>query len=110
MKYIVLVQHFGDKQYFKGDSREISNKSIAGELIKAGLIVPENEYVAPPPPTPKPKKDKCNKNKKNKQDPEPPAEPPTESPLTPPPTEPQDGTDGQGTGVVAPPLEIEEEE
>lgn len=110
MKYIVIKQHFGDRQYFAGDSRTIKNDKDAAELIRAGLIVAEKDYVPPKPPTAPTKKDKCNKNKKDKQDPEPPAEPPTESPLTPPPTEPQDGTDGQGTGVAAPPLEIEEEE
>lgn len=106
MKYIVIKQHFGDRQYFAGDSRTVKNDKDAAELIRAGLIVAEKDYVPPKPPTTPTKKDKCNKSKKDKQDPE----SPTEPPLTPPPPEPQDSTDGQGTGAVAPPLEIEEEE
>ena len=40
MKYKVLIQHFGDKQYWAGESREVANEQDAGELIKQGLIAP----------------------------------------------------------------------
>lgn len=58
MKYKVLVQHFGDKQYWAGESREVANEQDANELIKLGLIAPfddgdngeqgENEQDNPP--------------------------------------------------------------
>lgn len=38
MKYNVLVQHFGDKQYFAGQEREVKNDSDAKELLRMGLI------------------------------------------------------------------------
>lgn len=38
MKYQVLVQHFGDKQYWAGDVREIDNEQDAQALIDMGLI------------------------------------------------------------------------
>ncbi len=40
MKYKVLIQHLGDKQYWAGESREVANEQDAGELIKQGLIAP----------------------------------------------------------------------
>ena len=40
MKYKVITQHFGDRQYWAGESREIVNKQDANELIKLGLIAP----------------------------------------------------------------------
>lgn len=40
MKYKVLVQHFGDRQYWAGESREVANEQDANELIKLGLIAP----------------------------------------------------------------------
>ena len=40
MKYKVLIQHLGDKQYWTGESREVANEQDAGELIKQGLIAP----------------------------------------------------------------------
>ena len=40
MKYRVLIQHLGDKQYWAGESREVANEQDAGELIKQGLIAP----------------------------------------------------------------------
>jgi len=38
MKYIVLKQHYGDRQYFEGEEREVDNKADAKVLIDAGLI------------------------------------------------------------------------
>ncbi|MGP1605753.1 MAG: hypothetical protein ACTTG4_05060 [Moraxella sp.] len=38
MKYKVLIQHFGDKQYYAGESREVANDHDAKELIGMGLI------------------------------------------------------------------------
>lgn len=40
MKYKVITQHFGDKQYWAGESREVTNEQDANELIKLGLIAP----------------------------------------------------------------------
>lgn len=40
MKYKVIQQHFGDKQYFTGDERIVENEQDAQELIKMGLIAP----------------------------------------------------------------------
>ena len=49
MKYQVLRQHFGDKQYMAGDEREVKNKSDADQLIKMGLIADDDkkEKAAP---------------------------------------------------------------
>ncbi len=38
MRYQVLRQHFGEKQYWSGDLRTVTNKGDADQLIKAGLI------------------------------------------------------------------------
>ena len=38
MKYIVLKQHYGDRQYFEDEEREVENKTDAKALIDAGLI------------------------------------------------------------------------
>lgn len=43
MKYKVLVQHFGDRQYWAGENREVANEQDAGELINLGLIAPLDE-------------------------------------------------------------------
>lgn len=40
MKYKVITQHFGDRQYWAGESREVANEQDANELIKLGLIAP----------------------------------------------------------------------
>lgn len=54
MKYQVLKQHYGDKQYWAGDTREIKNETIAKDLIKRGLIsektaeVPQNKAQKSP--------------------------------------------------------------
>lgn len=38
MKYRVIQQHYGDRQYWSGDEREIDDDLTAEQLIKAGLI------------------------------------------------------------------------
>lgn len=43
MKYKVITQHFGDKQYWAGEIREVASEQDAGELIKMGLIAPFND-------------------------------------------------------------------
>lgn len=83
MKYKVLIQHFGDRQYWAGESREVANAQDANELIKLGLIAPfddgndgdndeqgENEQDNPPAdpkakakPAPKNKADTAPQNK-----------------------------------------------
>ncbi|TWV81518.1 hypothetical protein [Moraxella sp. VT-16-12] len=45
MKYKVLIQHFGDKQYWAGDVREIDNEQDARTLIDMGLIALPDESV-----------------------------------------------------------------
>lgn len=45
MKYQVLIQHFGDKQYWAGDVREIDNEQDARTLIDMGLIALPDESV-----------------------------------------------------------------
>ena len=47
MKYKVIKQHFGSKQYFEGDLREVANEADAKQLIKAGLIEDAKEAKAP---------------------------------------------------------------
>lgn len=47
MKYKVIKQHLGDKQYFEGDLREVANEADAKQLIKAGLIEDAKETKAP---------------------------------------------------------------
>lgn len=45
MKYKVLIQHFGDRQYWAGDVREIDNEQDAQILIDMGLIDLPDESV-----------------------------------------------------------------
>lgn len=45
MKYKVLIQHFGDRQYWAGDVREIDNEQDAQILIDMGLIALPDESV-----------------------------------------------------------------
>lgn len=45
MKYKVLIQHFGDRQYWAGDVREIDNEQDAQTLIDMGLIALPDESV-----------------------------------------------------------------
>ncbi len=47
MKYQVLRQHFGSKQFWEGDTRTVTNKADADQLIKAGLIAEIKEKAAP---------------------------------------------------------------
>lgn len=47
MKYKVITQHFGDRQYWAGESREIVNEQDANELIKLGLIALLDEGETP---------------------------------------------------------------
>jgi len=37
MKFKVLKQHYGDKQYFAGDEREANEAEVA-HLVKAGVL------------------------------------------------------------------------
>lgn len=46
MKYKVIQQHFGDKQYFAGDERIVENEQDAQALIDMGLIEPFDEQQA----------------------------------------------------------------
>ena len=39
MEYKVTKQHWGDRQYYEGDTREVKVKSDAEQLMKMGLIV-----------------------------------------------------------------------
>lgn len=48
MKYTVIRQHYGDKQYYEGDKRTVKNESDAKELIRAGLIADTKEEKAAP--------------------------------------------------------------
>ena len=38
MEYKVIKQHYGQRQFFEGDLREVANEADAKQLIKAGLI------------------------------------------------------------------------
>ncbi len=38
MKYTVLKQHLGDKQYYAGDIREVKREDDAKKLKEMGLI------------------------------------------------------------------------
>ena len=38
MDYIILRQHFGDRQYFSGETRTIDDKAVADKLLKLGVI------------------------------------------------------------------------
>lgn len=51
MDYIVTKQHYGDKQYFAGDTRSVSNKQDAAQLMAMGLIAehePKSKQAAAP--------------------------------------------------------------
>ncbi|QOD13522.1 hypothetical protein IEE84_04380 [Psychrobacter sp. 28M-43] len=39
MEYKVTKQHWGDKQYFEGDTREVKNDSDAKDLMRMGMII-----------------------------------------------------------------------
>ena len=38
MKYTVIKQHLGDRQYFEGDERQVDLKQDAERLMSLGLI------------------------------------------------------------------------
>lgn len=38
MEYTVTRQHYGDKQYYQGDTRIVQDDNSAKRLIKLGLI------------------------------------------------------------------------
>lgn len=46
MKYTVTKQHWGDKQYFEGDTREVKNDSDAKELMRMGMLEDPKEVEA----------------------------------------------------------------
>lgn len=46
MEYKVTKQHWGDRQYFEGETREVKVKSDAEQLMKMGLIVDSSESAA----------------------------------------------------------------
>ena len=63
MEYKVTKQHWGDRQYYEGDTREVKVKSDAEQLMKMGLIVEpdtKEEKAAPKP------KNKMAKEPENK--------------------------------------------
>ena len=63
MEYKVTKQHWGDRQYYEGDTREVKVKSDAEQLMKMGLIADadaEAEKAAPKP------KNKMAKEPENK--------------------------------------------
>ncbi len=63
MKYTVIRQHWGDRQFWEGDERQVKNESDAKALIKMGLIAEpdaKEEKAAPKP------KNKMAKEPENK--------------------------------------------
>lgn len=64
MKYIVLRQHYGDRQYMAGEIREIANAQDAQTLITMGLIAPydRSNKKAKAPPRNKAEPDMDNKD------------------------------------------------
>lgn len=43
MEYTVIRQHYGDKEYFSGDTRTVANEADAKYLINLGLIAKPEE-------------------------------------------------------------------
>lgn len=41
MQYVVKRQHFGDKMYYSGDTREADPRDVA-HLIKSGVLAEKN--------------------------------------------------------------------
>ena len=64
MGYKVIKQHWGDKQYFEGDTREVKVKGDADQLVAMGLIVESDRKEEKSAPKPKNKmaKDIANKS------------------------------------------------
>lgn len=48
MKFHVLRQHFGDKQYMPGDTREVSESDVK-HLVDAGVLKKVSEKAEPKP-------------------------------------------------------------
>lgn len=71
MKYKVLVQHFGDRQYFDGETRTLDNEQDANELINMGLIAPFDENADDEQSEPLEPKQKAKAPPKNKAESEP---------------------------------------
>ena len=46
MKYIVIEQHFGDRQYYRGDEREVALKEDVKQLKKYHLIADRDSEEA----------------------------------------------------------------
>lgn len=46
MEYKVTKQHWGDRQYFEGDTREVKNDNDAKELVRMGMIKDPKEAEA----------------------------------------------------------------
>lgn len=46
MEYTVIRQHYGDKEYFSGDTRTVTNEADAKYLINLGLIAPKDAKPA----------------------------------------------------------------
>lgn len=47
MEYKVTKQHWGDRQYYEGDTREVKVKSDADILIGMGLIANPDDTIEP---------------------------------------------------------------
>lgn len=60
MEYIVLQQHYGDKQYWAGDVRVVKDADTARYLIAQGLIAGKAQ------PTPQNKAAQAPQNKSSK--------------------------------------------
>lgn len=48
MKYKVLLQHYGDRQYWAGDEREVKDPETAAYLIEQRLIAPTDDEPEQP--------------------------------------------------------------
>jgi hypothetical protein len=63
MKYKVIRQHWGDRQYMEGQEREVKNEADAKELLRMGLIADAKEVEkAAPKPKNKMAKEPANKS------------------------------------------------
>lgn len=48
MEYKVIKQHYGERQFFEGDTRIVENENDAKQLIAAGLISEETKAAKAP--------------------------------------------------------------
>jgi len=53
--FYVLRQHFGDRSYVKGDTRE-ANESDVAHLVRSGVLKLVEPETPPPLPTPEPER------------------------------------------------------